>query len=549
MALIQCPECNRPVSSEAPQCIHCGLPTPGRIAETRAFAGHAPSYAGSQTAMWGAPAPSQQAAWVQPPVAVPSVPAGSWTPGAVPPMPSPTWGGPAINGSERSGQGIGGSLTPGERVRELFGAVLIGFMWVGMFMLSVIPWVGICAVLCSAVGAIITLKEDKPYTPSTSVAMRFFKGSETARRYGRYQLVALILPLISASSSTSDFIKDSRQQRADELAAVQAAQLQAQTQAALQVTWAAGSASLLTRLAAAEVQLRTGEVGALESEVQEIANAFQPFRAMEPMPADLSDGVARVEALRSAVTQLLADTRVVETVRLLLNEASTLQGTQDWLGSQAKLDQASQALRGASETRQAQTDMVELARTHAALVAQVAPEVSRLRANQAAAEAAAVQEQQRAAQAAAAAETRRQAEEARNFRLGNFSYRLNSVTFHSQMGPSFSRERASSGATFVVVRFAMRNESNSTQMILTNNLVLIDARGREFDTSSRAEVALAMSDQSDFLLSELQPGIQRNMAAGFEVPLDAVNQPYTIRFQAHGFSARRHDVPLRGELE
>ena len=114
------------------------------------------------------------------------------------------------------------------------------------------------------------------------------------------------------------------------------------------------------------------------------------------------------------------------------------------------------------------------------------------------------------------------------FKLGDFTYTVKGVTTYAAIGTAFAEKRASDGARFVVVTYAIRNEGNETATVLTDDFRIIDAQGREFRPSSDGNTALAMSGSKDLLASELQPGIARNMATAFEMPETAAAGTFTL---------------------
>ena len=72
-----------------------------------------------------------------------------------------------------------------------------------------------------------------------------------------------------------------------------------------------------------------------------------------------------------------------------------------------------------------------------------------------------------------------------------------------------------------MVDYTIENQGNATSTALADDLRLRDAQGREFRPSSRANTALMMSGEKDFLLSEVQPALKNAMKMEFELPADA----------------------------
>lgn len=106
-------------------------------------------------------------------------------------------------------------------------------------------------------------------------------------------------------------------------------------------------------------------------------------------------------------------------------------------------------------------------------------------------------------------------------RIGELVYVVESVRVADRVGQGFAVEKAPAGVAFVVVNYTIENQGNATSTVLADDLCLLDAQGREFRPSSRANTALMMSGGKDFLLSEVQPGLKKAMKTAFEMPADA----------------------------
>ena len=115
------------------------------------------------------------------------------------------------------------------------------------------------------------------------------------------------------------------------------------------------------------------------------------------------------------------------------------------------------------------------------------------------------------------------------FELGAFAYFVDRLEVTRRVGGRFVREDASDGARFVLVHYTLENLGTQTETVMVDDLVLVDARGRQFRASSRANTALAMSQKKTGLVfDELQPGLSRKMVTAFEVPEDVTSQPMTL---------------------
>lgn len=113
------------------------------------------------------------------------------------------------------------------------------------------------------------------------------------------------------------------------------------------------------------------------------------------------------------------------------------------------------------------------------------------------------------------------------FQLGDYKYVIQRAEHRTRVGSRFSGEDASPGATFVVIHFTIENCSKKTATVLSDDFELVDSEDRKFKPSSNANTAL-LSQNKDFLLSELQPGIRRPMITAFEIPQSAIAGGLTL---------------------
>ncbi len=126
------------------------------------------------------------------------------------------------------------------------------------------------------------------------------------------------------------------------------------------------------------------------------------------------------------------------------------------------------------------------------------------------------------------------------FTLGDFQYCITGVNTSKAIGTTvfgeFMGERASPGAMFVIISYTIENLGSESQTVLSDDFKIQDSASRMFKPSSDANVALLTeSDDKDFLLSELQPGIPRAMKQAFELPEKALDAPLTIVVPEKGF--------------
>jgi hypothetical protein len=128
------------------------------------------------------------------------------------------------------------------------------------------------------------------------------------------------------------------------------------------------------------------------------------------------------------------------------------------------------------------------------------------------------------------------------FILGEFKYCITGVNTTSRIGKSifgeFMGAQAPPGAVFVIVSYTIENVGSESQTVLSDDFKIQDIGNRTFKPSSDANTALLMeSDDKDFLLSELQPGVPRAMKQGFQLPEKALESPITVIVPKKGFFA------------
>lgn len=136
------------------------------------------------------------------------------------------------------------------------------------------------------------------------------------------------------------------------------------------------------------------------------------------------------------------------------------------------------------------------------------------------------------------------------FRAGDFSYTIQSWLTTQSVGSGHLAHAAPEGATFVAVGYNVRNDGQRTATVsASSGIGLIDAQGRNFRADSRAMTTASMaSDDVDYILRELQPGLARDSIVIFAVPEDALDGPMEIEVRESTFSPRRVRVPLSDEI-
>lgn len=115
-----------------------------------------------------------------------------------------------------------------------------------------------------------------------------------------------------------------------------------------------------------------------------------------------------------------------------------------------------------------------------------------------------------------------QREQGQTFRLGKYSYNIGRCFYKNSIGPSGFETFPAGKAVFCVVHYSILNETQETQTVASDDFNLRDAKGRVFRPSARALTALIMRGANkDFILSELQPGVEQQTMTAFEIPPDA----------------------------
>ena len=127
------------------------------------------------------------------------------------------------------------------------------------------------------------------------------------------------------------------------------------------------------------------------------------------------------------------------------------------------------------------------------------------------------------------------------FRLGDYAYEIKGCELRARLGSKYlSYTKPGAGAVFVLVRFAIANETKKTATVMSDDFTLRDAQGREFRPASKALTALMMEDENkDFLLTEIQPGIEKESITAFEVPKTALVGDLILIVPEKGFAGSK----------
>ncbi len=134
------------------------------------------------------------------------------------------------------------------------------------------------------------------------------------------------------------------------------------------------------------------------------------------------------------------------------------------------------------------------------------------------------------------------------FRLGDFSYRILGSRDEGYVGRPPLAVEAGLGGRFLIVRYSVTNESNKTRTVVSDDFILRDGKGREYRPAAKALTALLSSEENkDFLLSELQPGLQHVTSTAFEVPTQSIygDGSLTLIVPEKGWGGKRVEVLLK----
>jgi len=122
--------------------------------------------------------------------------------------------------------------------------------------------------------------------------------------------------------------------------------------------------------------------------------------------------------------------------------------------------------------------------------------------------------------------------------LGDYRYTVNEVYQTQSIGKnSYLTEKASPGATFVIVEYTIENITTQTATVLSNDMFVEDFDGKVFQPSSEGLTAYSMASGADLIISQLQPGIPRLQVAVFEMPAGAA-QDFEIVIPEKGWGSK-----------
>lgn len=130
------------------------------------------------------------------------------------------------------------------------------------------------------------------------------------------------------------------------------------------------------------------------------------------------------------------------------------------------------------------------------------------------------------------------------FKLGEYAYKIEFPSRVRSVG-KFSPTVAQDGAVFIVIKYQVENLGNETSRALSGDFQLRDRQGRVFDVSSDLALELAVEHDTDFMISELQPGLPRKAVVGFQVPESSLAGPLILIVPEKGlFSRKSVEIPF-----
>jgi hypothetical protein len=133
------------------------------------------------------------------------------------------------------------------------------------------------------------------------------------------------------------------------------------------------------------------------------------------------------------------------------------------------------------------------------------------------------------------------------FRLGLYTYTVAGCQTATTLGGQYKPVSAGQGAEYLVVTFTVRNDSIRARELSTADLKVEDANGVTYGPSRQAAAVLRPSlEKSDNWLTDIEPGVTKVVAVGFEVPEDSLKKPLKLIIPEQGpFASRQASVALK----
>jgi hypothetical protein len=129
------------------------------------------------------------------------------------------------------------------------------------------------------------------------------------------------------------------------------------------------------------------------------------------------------------------------------------------------------------------------------------------------------------------------------FRLGPYTYAIAGYETAATLGSRFSPVRASEGNEYVIVTFSICNDSSKSRVASIEAFVLEDANGAVYRACSQGGAAPRTPlTKGDLWLTEIQPGITKELAAAFEVPAHSLKPPLKLLVFEQGLLGSREAI-------
>lgn len=125
------------------------------------------------------------------------------------------------------------------------------------------------------------------------------------------------------------------------------------------------------------------------------------------------------------------------------------------------------------------------------------------------------------------------------FSTGKMDFTLTSAENVNSVGSQYLNEKASEGATLVVVRYKYKNISDKPLASYTQpDIKLVDSSGTEYDPDlGKTSTYKVQAKIDEKFLSDLNPGITVNAAEVFEVSKESFSQgKWQIKVKADGIT-------------
>jgi hypothetical protein len=115
------------------------------------------------------------------------------------------------------------------------------------------------------------------------------------------------------------------------------------------------------------------------------------------------------------------------------------------------------------------------------------------------------------------------------FRLGPYTYTITGHQAAAALDGRFSPASANPGNEYLIVTFSLRNDSTKPRVFSTDAFKLQDAGGGLYAACCQGAAAPRTElTRGDLLLTEIQPGATKRLAAAFEVPAASLTPPFKL---------------------